>query len=57
MELVQVPFIGQVQLVKFFCYLENRLNSIDGKKPAMPARTKIEWIENVRSFFWEKSFR
>ena len=52
-----IPFYEQVEFVKSFCYLEDRLNG--ESKAAMTARTRIRWknLENVESCGLEESFR
>ena len=38
-------FFGQVDFVKTFCYLGDRLNASGGSKAAVTARTRIGWIK------------
>ena len=41
----ELLFFDQVDFVKSFCYLGDRLNASDGSEAARTARTKIEWIK------------
>ena len=38
-------FFDQVDFVKSFCYLEDRLNASGGSEAAVTARTRIGWIK------------
>ena len=38
-------FCDEVETVKGFCYLENRLNASDGGETAVAARVRIEWMK------------
>ena len=41
----EISFFDQVDFVKSFCYLGNRLNAIDGSEAAVTARTRTGWIK------------
>ena len=41
----EISFFDQVDFVKSFCYLENRLTASGGSEAAVTARTKIGWIK------------
>ena len=40
----ELSFFDQVDFVKIFCYLGDRLNASGGSEAAVTARTRIEWI-------------
>ena len=40
-----MSFFYQVDFVKSFCYLENRLNASGESEAAVTSRTKIGWIK------------
>ena len=55
----EIYFFDQVDFVKSFCYLGNRLNASGGSEAAVTARTRIGWIESVEKWgvtIWEKVF-
>ena len=41
----ELSFFDQVDFVKSFCYLRNRLNASGRSEAAVTARTKIGWIK------------
>ena len=41
----EISYFDQVDFVKSFCYLEDRLNARGGSKAAVTARTKIGWLK------------
>ena len=41
----ELSFFDQVDLVKSFCHLGDRLNASGGSKAAVTARTRIGWIK------------
>ena len=41
----EISFFDQVDFVKSFCYLENRLNASGGSEAAVTARTRSGWIK------------
>ena len=41
----ELSFFDQVDFVKGFCYLGDRLNASGGSEAAITARTRIEWIK------------
>ena len=41
----ELSFFGQVDLVKSFCYLGDRLNASGGSDAAVTARTRIKWVK------------
>ena len=41
----ELSFFDQVDFVKSFCYLGDRLNANDGSEAAVTARTRIGWIK------------
>ena len=41
----EISFFDQVDFVKSFCYLGDRLNASDGSEAAVTARTRIGWIK------------
>ena len=43
--LVEISFYDQVDFVKSFCYLEDRLNASGGSQAAVAARTRNGWIK------------
>ena len=54
-----LSLFDQVDFVKSFWYLGDRLIASGGSEAAVIARTRIGWIkfENVGSYFMEESFR
>ena len=53
----ELSFYDQVELVKSFCHLWDRLNASNGSDAAETANTWTEWInsENVKNCFTEKA--
>ena len=43
---VELSFFDQVDFVKSFCYLADRLNASGGSEAAVTARTRIGWIKS-----------
>ena len=41
----EISFFGQVEFVKSFCYLRDRLNATGKSKAAVTAGTRIRWIK------------
>ena len=41
----EISFLDQVDFVKSFCYLGDKLNASGGSKAAVTARMKIGWIK------------
>ena len=41
----EISFFDQVDFVKSFCYLGDRLNASGGSEAAVTARTRIAWIK------------
>ena len=41
----EISFFDQVEFVKSFCYLGDRLNASGGSEAAVTARTRIGWIK------------
>ena len=41
----EISFFDQVDFVKSFCYLGDRLNTSGGSEAAVTAKTRIEWIK------------
>ena len=41
----EISFFDQVDFVKSFCYLGNRLNAIGGSEAAVTTRTRTGWIK------------
>ena len=41
----EISFFDQVDFVKSFCFLEDRLNARGGSEAAITARTRIGWIK------------
>ena len=54
----ELSFFDQVDFVKSFCYLGDRLNTSGESEAAITARTKFGRInlEYVGSYLWEKVF-
>ena len=54
----EISFFDQVEFVRSFCYLGDRLNASSGSEAVVPARTQIGWLnlENEGSYFMGKSF-
>ena len=55
----ELSFFDQVDFVKSFCYLGDRLNASGGSEAVVTSRTKIEWIKFRESWeltLWEKVF-
>ena len=51
----ELTFDDQVELVKSFCYLTDRLNASGASEAAVTARTRIGWT-NCRNCLMEDSF-
>ena len=41
----EMPFFNQVEFMKSFCYLVDRLNASGGSEAPVNARTRIGWIK------------
>ena len=41
----EISFFDQVDFVRSFCYLGNRLNASGGSEAAVTAKTRIGWIK------------
>ena len=41
----EISFFDQVDFVKSFCYLRDRLNTSGGSEAAVTTRTRIGWIK------------
>ena len=41
----EISFFDQIEFVKSFCYLGDRLNASGGSETAVTARTRIGWIK------------
>ena len=42
---IEISFFDQVDFVKSFCYLGDRLNASAGSETVVTARTRIGWIK------------
>ena len=54
----KISFFDQVDFVKSFCYLGDRLNASGGSEAAVTATTRIGWIKfkECGSYFAGKNF-
>ena len=49
----EISFFNQVNFVKSFCYLGDRLNASGGSEAAVTARTIIGWIKFMKKRIYQ----